>query len=89
MPLDEATADHHPVPLKEGGRSSADNIKAACRPCNNARDQPPGQHREHVKAWRRFWINEMGISPQDPRLVPRKGESQYDESVKRHERDDA
>jgi 5-methylcytosine-specific restriction endonuclease McrA len=32
-----ATADHHPIPKHNGGKTKPDNIIAACRQCNNGR----------------------------------------------------
>jgi 5-methylcytosine-specific restriction endonuclease McrA len=39
FPLEAMTADHYPTPRYAGGKTRADNIVAACAPCNNERNQ--------------------------------------------------
>lgn len=59
LPLHAATGDHV-VEMRLGGRSKPANVVAACETCNNGRSNRPagtGQHRHHVKAWRRHMFS--------------------------------
>jgi len=52
--LGKATTADHVLPVSKGGKDRADNLRAACQPCNEHRgdNQDPVTDKDH---WSRDW----------------------------------